>query len=80
MVGGWLSVPLASGVDFASMLDFPDWTARVFVYAGLCLLLLGGWPGSAVTGCSDGIGDAGSRLAVAACSSSGLRGARSWIS
>lgn len=30
------------------MLDFPDWTARVFVYAGLCLLLLGlmAWLGS----------------------------------
>jgi hypothetical protein len=44
----WLSVPLASGVDFASMLNFPDWTARVFVYAGLCLLLLGlmAWLGS----------------------------------
>jgi hypothetical protein len=30
------------------MLDFPDWTAQIFVYAGLCLLLLGGmaWLGS----------------------------------
>lgn len=32
---------LASGVDFRALIDFPDWTARVFIYAGLCLLVLG---------------------------------------
>ena len=35
-------------VDFSSMLDFPPWTATVFVYAGLVLLVLGmmAWLGS----------------------------------
>ncbi|WP_136602746.1 hypothetical protein [Salinigranum halophilum] len=42
------TVLLAGGVDFSSMLEFPDWTPRVFVYAGLCLFLLGlmAWLGS----------------------------------
>jgi hypothetical protein len=34
-------VVLASSVDFRTLIDLPDWTARVFVSAGLCLLLLG---------------------------------------
>jgi len=48
IVEGWLSLPFASHLDFGAMLDFPPWTARVFVYAGLCLLLLGlmAWLGS----------------------------------
>lgn len=48
IVGGWLFLPFASPPDFGAMLDFPPWTARVFVYAGLCLLLLGlmAWLGS----------------------------------
>ncbi|MDS0283965.1 hypothetical protein [Haloarcula onubensis] len=35
-------------VDFSSILDFPPWTATVFVYAGLVLLVLGmmAWLGS----------------------------------
>ena len=39
---------LASSVDFGALVDFPDWTAQVFIYAGLCLLLLGlmAWLGS----------------------------------
>lgn len=47
-VGGVRPLVLASGFDVGSMLDFPDWTAQVFVYAGLCLLLLGlmAWFGS----------------------------------
>lgn len=38
----------ASSVDFGALIDFPDWTAQVFIYAGLCLLLLGlmAWLGS----------------------------------
>ena len=38
----------AGSVDFGGLIQFPDWTARVFVYAGLCLLLLGlmAWLGS----------------------------------
>jgi hypothetical protein len=32
---------LAGSVDFETLIDFPDWTAQVFIYAGLCLLLLG---------------------------------------
>jgi hypothetical protein len=37
-----------SSVDFGGFLDFPGWTAQVFIYAGLCLLLLGlmAWLGS----------------------------------
>lgn len=46
--GGVGPFVLVSGFDVGSMLDFPDWTAQVFVYAGLCLLLLGlmAWFGS----------------------------------
>ena len=32
---------LAGSADFETLIDFPDWTAQVFMYAGLCLLLLG---------------------------------------
>ena len=43
-----MTVIFASSVDFGALLDFPPWTGRVFVYAGLCLLLLGvmAWLGS----------------------------------
>ena len=46
--GGWETTVLASSVDFGALIDFPDWTAQVFIYAGLCLLLLGlmAWLGS----------------------------------
>jgi len=46
--GGWETTVLASGVDFGALLNFPAWTAQVFIYAGLCLLLLGlmAWLGS----------------------------------
>lgn len=39
---------LASSVNFDALINFPDWTAQVFIYAGLCLLLLGlmAWLGS----------------------------------
>ena len=48
LVRGADSFALASGFNIGSMLDFPNWTAQVFVYAGLCLLLLGliAWFGS----------------------------------
>jgi len=44
----WETTVLASGVDFGALLNFPAWTAQVFIYAGLCLLLLGliAWLGS----------------------------------
>ena len=46
--GGWETTALTSSVDFGTLIDFPDWTAQVFIYAGLCLLLLGlmAWLGS----------------------------------
>jgi len=46
--GEWETTVLASSVDFGTLVDFPDWTAQVFIYAGLCLLLLGlmAWLGS----------------------------------
>jgi len=46
--GEWETTVLASSVDFGALVDFPDWTAQVFIYAGLCLLLLGlmAWLGS----------------------------------
>jgi len=46
--GGVETAVLASSVDFDALIDFPDWTAQVFIYAGLCLLLLGlmAWLGS----------------------------------
>lgn len=46
--GEWEMPVLASSVDFGALVDFPDWTAQVFIYAGLCLLLLGlmAWLGS----------------------------------
>jgi hypothetical protein len=46
--GRWETTVLASGVDFGALLNFPAWTAQVFIYAGLCLLLLGlmAWLGS----------------------------------
>lgn len=46
--GGVETAVLASSVDFDAFIDFPDWTAQVFIYAGLCLLLLGlmAWLGS----------------------------------
>ena len=46
--GEWETTVLASNVDFGALIDFPDWTAQVFIYAGLCLLLLGlmAWLGS----------------------------------
>jgi len=46
--GRWETTVLASGVDFGALLNFPAWTAQVFSYAGLCLLLLGlmAWLGS----------------------------------
>jgi len=46
--GEWETTVLASSVDFGALIDFPDWTAQVFIYAGLCLLLLGlmAWLGS----------------------------------
>jgi hypothetical protein len=41
-------VLIVAAVDFGSMLDFPPWTATVFSYAGLVLLVLGlmAWLGS----------------------------------
>lgn len=46
--GEWETTVLASSVDFGALIDFPDWTAQVFIYAGLCLFLLGlmAWLGS----------------------------------
>ncbi len=46
--GRWETTVLASSVDFGALIDFPDWTAQLFIYAGLCLLLLGlmAWLGS----------------------------------
>jgi hypothetical protein len=46
--GGLETTVLASSVDFRALIDFPDWTAQVFIYAGLCLLVLGlmAWLGS----------------------------------
>jgi hypothetical protein len=48
LAGEWEMTVLASSVDFGALVDFPDWTAQVFIYAGLCLLLLGlmAWLGS----------------------------------
>lgn len=47
LAGGETAV-LVGSVDSGSLLDFPAWTAQVFIYAGLCLLLLGlmAWLGS----------------------------------
>ena len=39
--GEWEMTVLTNSVDFGALVDFPDWTAQVFIYAGLCLLLLG---------------------------------------
>lgn len=46
--GGVETTVLASSVDLGALIDFPDWTAQVFIYAGLCLLVLGlmAWLGS----------------------------------